>query len=185
MGETLARVVDTDSLASCAGPRGRITIEVPEAWQGAEIDVAVPSRVPCARCDGGGCDGCERRGGYRIPGDAAFRTLRITLPKEIGDGVILRFVEPFLPQDGAPLAQLLVEARCGQNASTCVTRVPAPMLIQAPQKAPFRVKPAALAAVAASTGAAGTAGGPLVPCRAAPRDSHGCVPHCSGVAALL
>ncbi|UQA63748.1 hypothetical protein E8A73_021360 [Polyangium aurulentum] len=158
MGEQLARIVDLEALESSAGPRGRHAIEVPSGWEGSEIDVAVPTRVACARCDGGGCDACGRRGGHRIPGDITARTLRVRLPQTLGDGVVLRFVDPFHALadvgDGAPLAQLLLEMRRGSAASAGVTRVrvtivpSTPMRLSVPPPMPTSKLGARIAAVA-------------------------------------
>src|SRR5689334_18406197 len=110
MAQALGRVVDSSALDTCAEPRGRHAIEIPPAWIGAEILVAVPSRVICARCDGGGCDGCNRRGGHRINGDEEARSVRVKLPRVMDGGVVLRIVRPFGPTDGA-IAQLHLETR--------------------------------------------------------------------------
>jgi hypothetical protein len=141
MGEHLARIVDQEALESSAGPRGRHAIEVPSSWEGSEIDVAVPTRVACARCDGGGCDTCGRRGGHRIPGDIAERTLRVRLPQTLGEGVVLRVVDPFhaRPDVGAdaPLEQLLLVMRRGCAASAGVTRVRVTIVPSTPMPRPM------------------------------------------------
>ena len=119
MAQALGRVVDRSALDGCGRSRGRHTIEIPAAWVGAEIMVAIPSRVPCARCDGGGCDGCDRRGGYRIEGDASARSLRVRLPHSMDTAVVLRLVRPFGDSDGA-ISQLHLETRIGRGASAGV-----------------------------------------------------------------
>jgi len=120
MGEALSRVLDPAALDACDKPRGRHVIEVPPGWAGAVIEVVIPARVTCARCDGGGCDGCGRRGGHRVPGDPTARLVRVRLPSEMEDGVMLRILRPF-GEDGAGIAQLHLEARAGAAASTGVT----------------------------------------------------------------
>jgi hypothetical protein len=131
MGEELGRVLDPAALEACSKPRGRLAIEVPAAWAGGEIEIALPARVTCARCDGGGCDGCARRGGHRLEGDAAERTVRVRLPQSLDGGVVIRLVSP-LGADEEGLAQLLLEARLGA-ASACVTFLPGSAMIPAPR----------------------------------------------------
>ncbi|WP_437765081.1 hypothetical protein WMF27_31850 [Sorangium sp. So ce281] len=122
----LAQLIDRDGLDASDGSRGRLAIAVPAAWarDGADIEIAVPARVTCARCDGGGCDSCARSGAHRAPADIAARTLRLRLPPDLGGGVTLRLVRPF--GEHAPLDQLLVELREDSAASPGVRRVPPP-----------------------------------------------------------
>ena len=72
---SLGRVVDPGALDLSAGPRARLSVEVPEAWlaEGADVAVTAPARLVCARCDGGGCDGCARSGALRSPEGARLR----------------------------------------------------------------------------------------------------------------
>ncbi|MDC3954897.1 hypothetical protein [Polyangium jinanense] len=136
MGEALSRVLDPAALDACDKPRGRLVIEVPRGWAGAVIEVVIPARVACARCDGGGCDGCGRRGGHRVPGDPTTRRVRVRLPSELESGVVLRILRPF-GEDGAGIAQLHLEARAGAAASEGVTWCE-PAMTDAP-----RIEPAA------------------------------------------
>jgi hypothetical protein len=119
MAQALGRVVDSSALDTCAEPRGRHAIEIPEAWIGAEILVSIPSRIVCARCDGGGCDGCSRRGGHRIQGDEHARSVRVKLPHAMDHAIVLRLVRPFGHTDGS-IAQLHLETRIGPDASAGV-----------------------------------------------------------------
>lgn len=119
MAQALGRVVDSSALDACAEPRGRHAIEIPVEWIGAEVLVAVPARIVCARCDGGGCDGCRKRGGHRIEGDEEARALRIRLPRTMDGVVVLRLVRPFGHAEGA-IAQLHLETRIGAGASAGV-----------------------------------------------------------------
>lgn len=119
----LGQVVDPATLDAADGARGRLRVAVPEAWaaEQADIELTAPARVPCARCDGGGCDGCERSGAHRTPADPSARTVRLRLPERLGDGVALRLVRPF--GDAAPLEQLFVEIVAGPEPSAGVARV--------------------------------------------------------------
>jgi hypothetical protein len=122
----LARVVDPAALDSAPGARGRVRVVVPDAWarEQAEIEIVAPARVPCARCDGGGCDGCARSGALRTPGDAAARTLRVRLPERVGEGVALRLHHPF--GEDAGIEQLVLTLVAGDEPSQGVSRLPAP-----------------------------------------------------------
>lgn len=113
--------MDPGALAEDGGPRGRVLIELPRAWldEPCAIDLTVPSRLVCARCDGGGCDGCGRSGALRAPLDMAARTVHVELPRA-ARGVALRIVEPFGPLGG--IAQLIVEVREGGAPSPGVIR---------------------------------------------------------------
>ncbi len=126
MAQALGRVVDSAALDACSHPRGKHVIEVPAAWLGGEILVAFPVRIICARCDGGGCDGCHRRGGHRIEGDADARSVRVSLPHSMEGTVVLRLVRPF--GNEATMTQLHLETRIGLSASAGVElhAMPAP-----------------------------------------------------------
>ena len=102
----LARVTDPAALDGESRTSGRIALDVLPSWLDARevISFVVPRRVSCARCDGGGCDLCERSGAFRIEGGDAERTLQLTLP---GEPAVVRIPQPFA---GAPEI-LLVELR--------------------------------------------------------------------------
>ena len=85
----------------------------------AQIDIVIPPRVACARCDGGGCDGCERRGGHRVPGEPEARVVRVTLPLALEGGALLRIVRPL--EGAGDLEQLILEARLAETTSPCVS----------------------------------------------------------------
>ncbi|WP_437731575.1 hypothetical protein [Sorangium sp. So ce1335] len=122
----LGQLVDREDLDASDGPRGRLSIAVPAAWTrgGADIEIAVPARVSCARCDGGGCDGCARSGAHRAPAELAARTLRLRLPADLAGGATFRLVRPF--GEHAPLDQLLVDVRADSEASPGVRRIAPP-----------------------------------------------------------
>ncbi|WP_434042517.1 MULTISPECIES: hypothetical protein [Sorangium] len=122
----LGQLIDRDDLDASDGSRGRLSIAVPAAWTrgGADIEIAVPARVTCARCDGGGCDGCARSGAHRAPAELAARTLRLRLPADLTGGATLRLVRPF--GEHAPLDQLLIDIRADSAASPGVRCVAPP-----------------------------------------------------------
>jgi|SRR6185437_15595228 len=129
VGKTsLGRVTDPDALSTGAGPRARLSVEVPEAWlaEGADVAVTAPARLVCARCDGGGCDGCARSGALRSPeGDRVVHASFPASPRSLGPrGLALRIPHPF--GAGHAIEQLLLELRPGAAPSPCVARVTRP-----------------------------------------------------------
>ncbi len=119
----LGQVVDPTALDISSGPRARLPIELPASWMeaGADLELTIPARLPCARCDGGGCDACGRSGVLRAPMDIAARAMRLRVPAGSGKGVVLRLVQPF--GDAAPIEQLLIEVRPGSAPSQGVRRI--------------------------------------------------------------
>ncbi|MEO5731255.1 MAG: hypothetical protein ABI134_07355 [Byssovorax sp.] len=148
---TLGRVLDPRALDEGTGARGRVRVEVPTAWltAGCRIEILAPRRLPCARCDGGGCDACGKSGVLRAPDAEASRRLEITLPGTESTAVALRLADPF---GGGLVEQLIVEIHAG-TASPCVTRIPDPL--PPPDAAPLPVIPwRGLLAAAIATAAA-------------------------------
>jgi hypothetical protein len=143
---TLGRLLDPRALDEGAGPRGRVQITLPAAWlmEGCRIEILAPRRLPCARCDGGGCDACGKSGVLRAPDDEAARRLEITLPATQNEAVALRLADPF----GAGVVdQLIVEIRAGV-ASPGVTRIPDPPVEDAAPLPPIAWRGVILAAIA-------------------------------------
>lgn len=120
MTTSLGSVLERDDLAD--GPRGRLTVDVLETWldAGSAFEIVVPTRLACARCEGGGCDACGRSGAIRISGDEGERRIRITL-SESARGV--RLVRPLGADAG--LDQLIVELRPAAVPSNFCRRVEA------------------------------------------------------------
>jgi hypothetical protein len=58
------------------------SIEVPENWfwVGATLQIALPRLLACARCDGGGCDACERRGAFEQTAAGTAKEVAVVLP---------------------------------------------------------------------------------------------------------
>lgn len=127
----LDRVTDPSALDACAGARARLAVDVPAGWLlgGADLTISAPLRLACARCDGGGCDGCERSGALRAPEDPAMRVLHARLPamRDASAAVALRIPAPF--GEDHPIAQLLVEVRAAAAPSALVRRVDSPLAI--------------------------------------------------------
>jgi hypothetical protein len=143
---TLGRLLEPRALDEGTGPRGRVQITVPAAWlaDGCSLSLLAPRRLPCARCDGGGCDACGKSGVLRAPDDEAARRLEITLPPTENEAVALRLADPF----GAGVVdQLIVEIRAGV-ASPGVTRVPDPPAEAAAVLPPIAWRGVIIAAIA-------------------------------------
>lgn len=113
-----ARVLDPAALDKKRSPRGRVSIVVPTAWlrEGARLDVAVPAKLRCDLCDGGGCDACDRSGAYRVE----ETKLAVTLPRVTDDILALRIANPFADQEPT---LLVVRVAAGVEASAGVTYV--------------------------------------------------------------
>lgn len=115
MSTSLGSVLERDELT--AGPRGRLSVDVLETWlgAGAVLEIVVPARLVCARCEGGGCDACGRSGAIRIAGDEQERTFQVTL-SESARG--LRLTRPLGADVG--LDQLILELRpAAEPSSSC------------------------------------------------------------------
>ena len=91
MGQVLGKV--TKAVDDERGPDVLHRISVPAGWlsEGAVIDVELPRHLSCARCEGGGCDACQRSGALTLrERDEAPEVVSVTLPvSEVGD-VVLR-----------------------------------------------------------------------------------------------
>jgi len=115
---TLGSVLERDDHAD--GPRGRLTVDVLEPWLdgGSALEIVVPTRLACARCEGGGCDACAKSGAIRISGAEDLRRVRITLSQSARG---LRLTRPLGPDAG--LDQLVIELRPAAVASAFCRRV--------------------------------------------------------------
>lgn len=124
MGTTeLGRVIDKQALADDEGARGVLRVNVPPSWvrKGSRITVALPARFECARCSGGGCDGCERSGALRAPPEPSARSMELIIPPGSADGVAIRVAQPF--GEAASIVQIIIEIRCAEAPSPCVSRI--------------------------------------------------------------
>jgi len=99
----LARV--TEDLDQPRGPDAMHAIEVPNAWfvEAASVELRLPRLLSCARCEGGGCDACGRRGAFEQAGTGAPNELVVTLPAQSPDA--LASVRLRLPGQGARAAE--------------------------------------------------------------------------------
>ena len=119
----LGKLLDKDTLDSDVGARARARIAVPPRWcdDTALVEVTLPRTLMCARCEGGGCDGCGRSGALRGPKNEASRRVRVRLPQNLGEGVAMRIADPF--GHGAAIAQLWIEVRPSESPSPTVRRL--------------------------------------------------------------
>lgn len=118
----LARV--TQDLEEPRGPDVACSIEVPQDWflVGATLQISLPRLLSCARCDGGGCDACERRGAFEQQSAGIASEVAVVLPTQSAERyapVRLR-----LPALGARAAE--PELPSGHLLLTVVPRAPEP-----------------------------------------------------------
>jgi hypothetical protein len=108
-------VTDPTALDTEEGARAFFSVELPQSWldDGAEVELLLPKRLVCARCEGGGCDACGRSGALRAPEEEEQRKVRVHLPHGVSQGTRIRLVDPF--EDGS-IAQLHLELRAGELA---------------------------------------------------------------------
>ena len=113
-------------------PRGQDLlhkIEVPRSWlsEGAQLLVTLPKNLPCAGCEGGGCDGCARSGALctREQDEAAVE-VGVTLPGGTAEGVRIRIPELGAVSDVPELGRghLLLTVVAGPSPSPGVLRQP-------------------------------------------------------------
>lgn len=151
MTQALGRVLQKDELDGPRGPDGRHRVTVPRAWlvEARWIELELPRMLECARCDGGGCDGCERSGAVTTRGrkelpelvelklPAAAQAVTVRLPRRGG-----------LPPDATPAlarGSLLLVVAPGDRASDGVRELErdvAPVAASpAPPLAPYALTP--------------------------------------------
>jgi hypothetical protein len=78
----LARV--TNDHDEPRGPDVLHGIEVPMEWleEGASVSIVLPRLLTCARCEGGGCDVCGRKGAFEQTGVEG--PISVSLPRQAG-----------------------------------------------------------------------------------------------------
>jgi hypothetical protein len=109
MASQLARLLDPSELDALTGPHGKMTATLARSQLGEAIAIVVPSRLVCARCEGGGCDSCGRSGAIRLELSEAERTTHVVLPSDTREAVRVRLVRPL--GESAGLEQLTLEVR--------------------------------------------------------------------------
>jgi hypothetical protein len=117
----LGRVLDPEAIHAMTGPSGRLELRVSPGWGGRMVEVVAPARVACSRCDGGGCDACNRSGAIKLDPSPARRTLTVCLPRDLSGGVALRIVHPF--GEGGALEVLVLEVRPSDVPDSNVTPI--------------------------------------------------------------
>ncbi|HEX2736193.1 MAG TPA: hypothetical protein VHM70_31545 [Polyangiaceae bacterium] len=97
-GEVLAKLqIEPDS---DRGPDVSHRIRLARQWlnSGAQLDIALPRRVRCASCDGGGCDRCSRSGAFTLCGqDEPALHVAVNIPAMLHTPCVVR-----IPKSGAP-----------------------------------------------------------------------------------
>jgi hypothetical protein len=145
----LARVADPAALDRATGPQAKLELQVPASWivDGCALEVAVPKLINCARCDGGGCDSCGRRGALRAPAEQQRRTIQVSLPGDHTTAVQLRLVDPFVDSE---IEQLLVCLHPGSPTTAGVRRIERDRQLAPTSRASW-IRPALMVAVVVLT----------------------------------
>jgi hypothetical protein len=116
---TLGQVLDVAALDASNGPCARVRVGLEPGWsRGDTLRITVPERLTCARCDGGGCDACQRSGALRAPAEPGDRTVRVELPELPPRGVAVRLLRPF--GDAADVEQLRIELHASARSDVGV-----------------------------------------------------------------
>lgn len=123
----LARLLDPAALDAVEGPHGKMVVDLSSGQLGQAVEVVVPRRLVCARCEGGGCDACGRSGAIRVHLAEAERTTHFILPMEANERLLVRLVRPL--GDDAGLEQLTIEVRL--TPATSSSPALSPVLIAA------------------------------------------------------
>ena len=108
----LGRVVDPAELDAASARRACASLSLPEAWlrEPSRVRFLVPRRLSCDGCQGGGCGGCDNRGGFVVP-EELDRTVDLSLAGGVGP-VRVRVVPAFAASAGFDV--LLVRVRSGE-----------------------------------------------------------------------
>ncbi len=111
----LGRVADPRALDGLTAGCARLRVRVHRAAfaSGAWVELRASRRLRCARCDGGGCDGCGRSGVLRGPDDEEERRLTVELPAGRAAALVcLRVPAPF---ESGDVSLLFVELEPGDT----------------------------------------------------------------------
>lgn len=145
MSQALGRVLQKDELEGPRGPDGRHRVTVPERWlaDGLWIELDLPRMLECAKCNGGGCDACDRSGAVVTRGRKELPELvEVKLP-ESTQGVTLRLPRrgglPGTEAENLARGILLLVVVPGETASdgVRVTEQAAPEVLPVPVAAPL------------------------------------------------
>ena len=92
MAKVLGRVI-TGEITLPRGPDASHRIRVPKDWleKGSVIELELPRNLVCRKCEGGGCDACDRSGAVTLRARGERGDVDAVLPESEGSG---RGVEP-------------------------------------------------------------------------------------------
>lgn len=131
MSKVLGRV--THDQDRPRGPDVQMRVNVPGQWirEGAKVEVELPRNLPCAVCEGGGCDACDRAGAVSLRGRKELpELLEVRLPPHDDDGDLKGFVVRIpdrggLPDEGAdlPRGNLLLAVKPAAEPDASIVRV--------------------------------------------------------------
>ncbi len=125
MGEVLGNVLEP--VSAKRGPDVALKLTAPPAWlrRGQQLVVELPRRLSCARCEGGGCDACQRRGAFTLrEAGAAQETVVLTLSQDVeGSAIQIRVPDRGAPgPTDEPPGQLIVTLSAGDVPSGGLSR---------------------------------------------------------------
>ena len=124
--QPLGKVADAEAAASAEGAHVAVTIRVARAWvargEAIEVEVEAPELARCARCEGGGCDGCGRSGAVRLASEVAERTFTLALPAGLAERTLVRVPRPF--GEEGPIGLAVCEVQLAEGAERCRLRAP-------------------------------------------------------------
>jgi hypothetical protein len=96
----LAQVLLPKDMPRGADVQWRVDVARGTLQKGAQLELEMPRRLPCARCEGGGCDRCERSGAIVLReatepneqlsvvlSESQHGTVRLRIPQRGGPGV--------------------------------------------------------------------------------------------------
>jgi hypothetical protein len=134
----LGRVLEQHSEARGVDVAWDVVVPANALNAGQAFELQVPRRLPCARCEGGGCDACGRCGAIELRAvDAPVEIVTVTLSQS-GSGKVIRVRVPERGGAGRgaePRGHLLVIFREGAEPTpgvVCVNPAPPPRLVPLP-----------------------------------------------------
>ena len=132
MGEVVGKLA-VRSEDEPRGPDVVHSIAVPPEWltNGETIEVELPRNLTCAKCEGGGCDACERAGAVSLRGkQEPGELLQVSLPARSADSetrtervIVLRIPEHggFSETAQLPRGFLLLRVTAGRKPDAGVS----------------------------------------------------------------
>jgi len=147
------------SLSEARGPDVVHSIGVPLPWleRGETIELEVPRNLSCAKCEGGGCDACDRAGALSLRRKQdPVETVQVSLPErptdaDSGASIVLRIPEQggFSTADGVPRGLMLLRVNAAAEPDPGVRLCPPAALPESTPDGGARRAPKRLVALSA------------------------------------